>query len=264
MKTFLTKIYLCALVSLGLPSFATVVNTPASKAASGLKDVIALYLQNGGDINALTMEHIMRMVDPEAVQMIAQGRLSDRFEILGGSGPVDQTTMAKMIAYTANRIGEDRREAPGRYVIWLAGGEVIYNWESEEKVTALFSNAGMKLIDRGAWNQPDTKAQSMFHVGVGPKPPPDDNRAQEDQAGRRLSIPNAKGQNDQQQSAAQQPGTTSEPRTTPVTKSAPTPKEPKATPSLSEEPPSSTTWSIIVVLTLAAMGLLWLVLKRRS
>lgn len=262
MKTFLTKIYLCAFVSLALPSFATVVNTPASKAASGLKDVIALYLQNGGDINALTMAHIMRMVDTEAAHMIAQGRLSDRFEILGGSGPVDQTTMAKMIAYTANRIGEDRRDAPGRYVIWLAGGEVIYNWESEEKVTALLGNAGMKLVDRGPWTQPDTKAQSMFHVGVGPQPPPDDSRVQEDQAGRRLSIPNAKSQNDPQQSAAQQPGTTSEPRTTPVAKSAPTQKEPKATPTPSEEPTSSTPWTVVAVLIVAAIGLLWLLMKK--
>ena len=264
MKTFITRIYLCALVSLALPSFATVVNTPASKAASGLKDVIALYLQNGGDINVLTMAHIMRMVDAEAAQMIAQGRLSDRFEILGGSGPVDQTTMAKMIAYTANRIGEDRRDAPGRYVIWLAGGEVSYNWESEKKVAALLGSAGMKLIDRGAWNQPDTKAQSMFHVGVGPKPPPDDNRAQEDHAGRRLSIPNAKSRDDQQQSAAQQPGTTSEPRTAPVAKSAPTPKEPDPRPSPRGEPTSSTPWSVIVILIVAATGLLRLLVKNRK
>ncbi|MCB1212627.1 MAG: hypothetical protein KDK97_25100, partial [Verrucomicrobiales bacterium] len=35
-------------------------------------------------------------------------------------------------------------------------------------------------------------------------------------------------------------------------------------PSPSEEPTSSTPWSIIVVLIVAAIGLLWLLLKRRS
>jgi hypothetical protein len=230
----------------------------------GLRIVIAKYLADGGDINALTMEEVVKKVDIEAANSTAQGKFEDRFEILGGSGPVDQASMAKMIAYTANRIGEDRRHAPGRYVIWLAGGEVNYNWESEEKVTALLVNAGLKLIDRGAWNQPDTKAQSMFHVGVGPKPPPDDNRAQEDQAGRRLSIPNAKSQNDQQQSAAQQPGTTSEPRTTPVANSVPAPKEPGAKPATTSEKPAPTSWLVWAVLIVAATGLLWLLVKTRK
>jgi hypothetical protein len=257
MKTFLISF---SFIVLTLTALGTTVSTPASVATRGLRMVITKYLANGGDINALTMEQVIKMVDVEAANSTAQGKFEDRFEILGGSGPVDQATTAKMIAYTANRIGEDRRDAPGRYVIWLAGGEVNYNWESEEKVAALLGNAGMKLIDRGAWNQPDTKAQSMFHVGVGPKPPPDDNRAQEDQAGRRLSIPNANSQNDHQQSAARQPDTTSEPRTAPVA----TPKEPKARPSPSEETTSSTPWSAVVVLIVAATGLLWLLLKRRS
>ncbi len=161
--------------------------------------VITKYLASGGDINALTMKQVVKMVDVEAANSTSQGKFEDRFEILGGSGPVDQVTMAKMIAYTANRIGEDRRDTPGRYVIWLAGGEVNYNWESEERVTALLGNAGMKLVDRGPWNQPDTKVQSMFHVGASPKPQLDDNRTQEDQAGRRLSIPNAKSRNDEVQ-----------------------------------------------------------------
>ncbi len=229
-KTFVIKIYLCALVFQVLPAFATVVNTPASKTASGLRDVIAGYLQKGGSIDALTMEQIMRLVDPEAANITAQGRLADRFEILGGSGPLDQATMTKMIAYTANRISEDRRDAPGRYVIWLAGEEIIYNWESEERVLMLLGNAGMKLVDRGLWIQPDTKAQSMFHVGGGSKPPPNDNRAQEDQAGRRLSP------------------MTHQPRTS----------------LSSEETASSRPWSIIVVLLVAVPSLLLVLLKRRN
>jgi len=35
-------------------------------------------------------------------------------------------------------------------------------------------------------------------------------------------------------------------------------------PTPGEEPTSSTPWSIIVVLIVAALGLLWLLLKRRS
>lgn len=45
----------------------------------------------------------------------------------------------------------------------------------------------------------------------------------------------------------------------------PTPKPSEAKPvAASEEPASSTPWSIIVVLIVAALGLLWLLLKRRS
>ena len=56
--------------------------------------------------------------------------------------------------------------------------------------------------------------------------------------------------------------------TSPVpTQQPPIPKEPEAkstTSSPGEEPASSTPWSIIVVLIVAALGLLWLLLKRRS
>lgn len=47
----------------------------------------------------------------------------------------------------------------------------------------------------------------------------------------------------------------------PAPKQAP---EAQPTSSPSEEPPSSTPWSIIVVLIVAALSLLWLLLKRRS
>lgn len=59
---------------------------------------------------------------------------------------------------------------------------------------------------------------------------------------------------------------TSTPKAPPVVQ-PPTPKAPEAKPTqptLSEEPTSSTPWSIIVVLIVAALGLLWLLLKRRS
>lgn len=52
----------------------------------------------------------------------------------------------------------------------------------------------------------------------------------------------------------------------PITPS-PTPKAPEAKPAVSspsEETTSTTPWSIIVVLIVAALGLLWLLLKRRS
>jgi hypothetical protein len=259
MKTFFVSF---ALVAQTLAALGTTVSTPASIATRGLRMVITKYLANGGDINELKMEQVLQMVDIDAANSTAQGKFEDRFEILGGSGPVDKATTARMIAYTSNRIGEDRRAEPGRYVIWLADGEVNYNWESEEKVAELLDNAGMKMVDRGPWTQPDTKAQSMFHVGVGPQPPPDDNRVQEDQAGRRLSIPNAKNQNDPQQSTEQQPGTISDPRNTPDAKSSP--KEPEAKPQApSEEPTSSRPWSIIVVLIVAATGLLWLLVKKQ-
>lgn len=260
MKTFFVTF---ALIAQTLAALGATVSTPASIATRGLRMVITKYLANGGDINELKMDQVLQMVDIDAANSTAQGKFEDRFQILGGSGPVDQATMARMIAYTSNRIGEDRRAEPGRYVIWLADGEVNYNWESEEKVAALLDKAGMKLVDRGPWTQPDTKAQSMFHVGVGPKPPPDVNRVQEDQAGRRLSIPNATNQNDPQQSTEQQPRTISESRNTPDAKSSPEEPEPKAQ-APSEESTSPTPWSVIAVLIVAAIGLLWLLLKGRK
>jgi hypothetical protein len=52
----------------------------------------------------------------------------------------------------------------------------------------------------------------------------------------------------------------------PSVKPSPTPKAPeaKAVTTQSEEPASSTQWSIIVVLIMAATGLLWLLLKGRK
>jgi hypothetical protein len=56
--------------------------------------------------------------------------------------------------------------------------------------------------------------------------------------------------------------------TTPQTISPnPMPEAPETNltlPTPSEEPPSSTLWSVIVILIVAALGLLWLLLKRRS
>lgn len=49
---------------------------------------------------------------------------------------------------------------------------------------------------------------------------------------------------------------------TPAPKQSPEPKPPTTT--ANEEPSSSTPWSLIVVLIVAALGLLWLLLKRRS
>jgi hypothetical protein len=261
MKIFLITF---SLIVLTLTALGTTVGTPASIATRGLRMIITRYLANGGDISTLTMEKVMEMVDREAANSIAQGKFEDRFEILGGSGPIDQSSMAKVIAYTANRVGEDRRDVLGRYVIWLSGEEVYYDWEPEEKVSALFNNAGMKLVDRGLWSQPDTKAQSMFHVGVGPKPPTNDNRVQEDQAGRRLSIPNATSQNNQQQHIAQQPGTISEPRTTPEAKSCSTPMESGAKSTTTSEALASIAWLVWGVVTVAAISLLWLLLKPRK
>lgn len=69
-----------------------------------------------------------------------------------------------MIALTSNRISEDRRDGPGRYVLWLSGGEVRCSWESETKVKGLFDTVGLTLVDKGEWKQPDTRFMSAFHV----------------------------------------------------------------------------------------------------
>lgn len=263
MKTYFIAITFFGLALLPTQTVATTVSTPAAVAARGLRGVITDYLQKGGDINALSMQQVMRMVDVEAANSTAQGKFEDRFEILGGRGPVDQQTKAQMIAYTTNQIGEDRREGAGRYVIWLANGEVNYNWEPEQKVSSLLSSAGMKFVNKGVWTQPDTKAQSMFHVGARPKPPPNDNRVAEDVAGHRLPKPEPAAPNASTNNAASAPKQSQSPQAV----QPPTPKAPEAKPTQptpSKEPVSSTPWSIIVVLAVAAAGLFWWLRKRRS
>ena len=252
-----------SLIMASSSSRGDVVGTPASTTILGVERVITRYLSEGGAIDDLTIEVILERVDAEASNATAQGRLEDRIQILGILGPIDEAKSAKLIAVTANQIIEDRREEIGRYAIWLTNDGVVSGWIYEDEVKRLLESSGLTLMNKGVWTQPDTKAQSMFHVGVGPKPPPDDNRVQEDQAGRRLSIPNAKNQNDPQQSTEHHPGTISEPRTTSNAKSTPKEPEPKAQ-ARSEEPISSTPWSIIVVLIVAATGLLWLLLKKRK
>jgi hypothetical protein len=56
------------------------------------------------------------------------------------------------------------------------------------------------------------------------------------------------------------------PAATPAVIQPPAPKQPKLKPTAtpSEEPTSSSPWSIIIVLIVAALGLLWLLFKRRS
>ena len=241
-----------------------VVGTPASTTILGVERVINRYLSEGGTIDDLTIEVILQRVDEEAANATAQGRLADRIQIFGNSGPIDESKSAKLIALTANQIMEDRREEIGRYAIWLTNDGIVSGWVYEDEVKTLLESSGQTLMNKGVWTQPDTKAQSMFHVGVGPKPPPDDNRVLEDQAGRRLPNSNAKKQNDQQQSTAQQPGTISEPRTMPDAKSSSTPQEPGVKPATTNKEPGSTPWTMIVVLIVAATGLLWLLLKNRK
>lgn len=236
-----------ALIAQTLAALGTTVGTPASAATSALQSVIAKYLTNGGDINTLSMNKIIEMIDVERADATTQGKFEDRFEILGGRGPVNQVTMAKMIAYTANQIGKERGDVLGRYVIWLAGEEVNYTWESEEKVTALLGGVGIKLVDRGVWLQSNTKSLNMFHVGIRKKPLPDDNRVQEDLYGRRLSQSNTQSQNEQQQNAAQQVDTMSQRAFKPG--------------EVSEEP-VATSWNMWVVIIVASIGLLTLLLKR--
>ena len=66
----------------------------------------------------------------------------------------------------------------------------------------------------------------------------------------------------QSEKSSNKPPTTS---TLPVVKPSPTPKPPEAKPkAVNEEPTTSTPWSIIVVLIVAATGLLWLLVKKRK
>ena len=77
------------------------------------------------------------------------------------------------------------------------------------------------------------------------------------------SSTSSNAESDPPETQASQPSITSLPIAHPATAKKPHEPKPQATTS-SKEPTSSTPWSIIVVLIVAAVGLLWLLLKRRS
>lgn len=258
MKTLVQLTFIMAMLASSLR--ATTVSTPASIATRGLVSVITQYLAEGGSIETLSMGDIVRRIDIEAANSTAQGKFIERFEILGGKGPIEPNAAAKMIGFTANQISEDRRQGLGRYVLWLAANEVSFTWETEDRVKMLLESAGLPLVNKGTWNQADTKTQSAFHVAQVPKPQPDDNRVQEDVTGRRAPKVVPEGTTSATNNATSQPNRL--PSVQP-----PTPKkatETKSTPTPREEPTSSTPWSIIAVLIVAATGLLWLLVKNHK
>jgi hypothetical protein len=233
-----------------LRSLATTVDTRASSTARGLQYVIAKYLRDGGDLAALSMKDVLKLVDIDAANSSAQGSFEDRFEVLGMRGPVDSTSSARLIALTAYQVSEDRRETLGRYAVWYDKGEVYSDWQSEDRVKSLMASAKLPLPNKGIWTQPDTKQTSSFHVNAIGSPPIDKSAVLNNQAGRRVAK-------DESTATTPAPGVVTAPKQPDATKPLPTIAG-------RNEAQDSTPWAIVVVMIVAAVGLLWWLLRRRQ
>lgn len=87
----------------------------------------------------------------------AQENILNRVVLLADKGPVLADIGGQVVAYTANQIIEDRRETPGRYVLWVADDIMAGGWKTEEELTALLASKEHVLVNNGVWKQPDTK-----------------------------------------------------------------------------------------------------------
>lgn len=176
---------LLALAFVKLPiANATSISSPASTSARQVQYMISEFLAEGGDIDTLSMQRIVDRMDVDTLSIAnsyVQGRLVDRFELLGGRGPVDPETHARMLGYTANEI----RDGGKRFVFWLLNEEVYFDVDSSERVSRLLANEGMILVDRGVWAQPSLWGPDLFHLSGSPAPL-NESRVLEDRAGRRL------------------------------------------------------------------------------
>lgn len=121
-----------------------------------------------------------------------------------------------------------------------------------------------------AWPSIKGRDQSFAAVELWAKELDGDAARQEDYDGEKWPTPNSWNKS-HETSPTSAPNTRSAPtpipppvvqQPTPTPKKAPEPKPTQSTPN--DEPASSTPWRIIVVLVVAAIGLLWLLLKRRS
>lgn len=133
---------------------ANSVGTRESQCASLLRGLITTYLAQGGSLESLTLDEVMRGVDRDAADHMAQGSFADRFEIFGSNGPMDEVTKSRLIAITAYQIGDFRRVDPGRYAIWMNSDGLSYQWETEERMSALLESTGRPLVNKGMWGKP--------------------------------------------------------------------------------------------------------------
>jgi hypothetical protein len=225
-----------------LHASASTVTTPAGLLTEAVRNAIYASLAEGEKVENLIPARLNQKLNIETLKKVAQGDIWSRFQLVSATKVQDPDSKNRILAVTAFQVSEDRHSEIGRYVVWINAKSspppweslVWVTWEPETKVAQIFQAAKVALEDKGVWQQPNTiRVVRMAET-----------------------KPN---------SSASSPINTlrhSEPE---PNQSAPFEgRESNAAMTPSEEPSSSTPWSVIVILIVAATGLLRLLLKNRK
>ena len=233
-------------------SFASTIITPAGLLTNALENAISSHLQNGGKVEEITATKLAPLLNLEALTRVSKGDFWNRLQMVADAKVQAPDSKHRILAVTSFQILEDRRVGVGRYVVWMnakspppAWESLIWtSWETQEKIDSIFRSSGVVLQDKGVWKQPNTK--SLEGMREESKTSPDSPQLD---GAKTLEVKSSMDQ------------------LHPIAPSSANDMEVKS-PSLekpsSGEPTSSTPWSIIVVLIVAATGLLWLLVKKRK
>lgn len=233
-------------------SFASTIITPAGLLTNALENAISKHLQNGGRVEEITATKLAPLLNLEALTKVSKGDLWSRLQMVADTKVQAPDSKNRILAVTSFQILEDRRAGAGRYVVWMnaknpppAWESLIWtSWETQEKVDSIFRSSGVVLQDKGVWKQPNTK--NLEGMREESKTSPDSPQLD---GAKTLEV---KSSIDQLHTIA------------PSSVNNMEVKSPSLVKPSSEEPTSSMPWSIIVVLIVAACGLLWLLVKNRK
>lgn len=149
---------LCLLVGLTeLPLWAATASTPAQLVARAVAVAVEDYLHAGNELKNVSFANLADHTNPEVIEQIAGGPLSSRVILLEETIAA-VTSKGRVIAVTSDVIVEDRRETPGRYVVWINGQEIGYAWEPLKTIDQLLKASGITMSTTRVWRQPGTLA----------------------------------------------------------------------------------------------------------
>ena len=137
------------------------ISTPASGGTQVLWSAFEWHAKlHNGEI-ASSWEQLSDQVDPVAFRQTLGASPSERFTFYGQSGPSD-SVKGQVVLLTNNTIVEDRRETPGRYIVWNKLGKFSIEWIGEKAATELFAKSKIDFPTLGIWQQPNTSHASKM------------------------------------------------------------------------------------------------------
>lgn len=142
-----------------LQAVAATISTPASTGAQVLWSAFEWHAKlHNGEI-ASSWEQLSSQVNSVALQQTLRASPNERFTFYGETGPI-HSEKGQIVLVTNNTIIEDRRETPGRYIVWHKVGKFRVEWIGEPVASELFAKSGKTLPSGGVWEQPNTKHAS--------------------------------------------------------------------------------------------------------